>query len=400
MLAQTHQTSISITIALLLAPFAIHSAEDSQVVANICELHHDGTCAENISLSSVTSQLVLPTQYGEPQKIEDTPYSLREFQEMELYMLETIYKDNAFISVRESCRNEESLCMEWAMAGECSKNPRYMQYHCAPACRSCQMLSYELRCQQIVADSMSEEDVWKPGDLDKTFRRIIEDNHYQRYQPVVLSQPGDINPFSLSDSPWIVLLENFVTPNECEQLIQLGQKRGYERSKTIGKGRSKDGKLEQNQNYPGRTSKNAWCIDECYQDPVAQQVIERISNLTGIYDHHAEYMQLLRYDVGDFYETHHDFVPQLHYGTVGPRILTVFLYLNDVEAGGATLFSDLNITVLPKRGSAVIWPSVLDARPNERDKRLYHAALPVEQGIKYGANVWVSVHLRLFLMCF
>lgn len=39
----------------------------------------------------------------------------------------------------------------------------------------------------------------------------------------------------------------------------------------------------------------------------------------------------------------------------GVRILTVFLYLNDVEEGGGTDFPKLGITVEPKKGKAVIW---------------------------------------------
>lgn len=73
-------------------------------------------------------------------------------------------------------------------------------------------------------------------------------------------------------------------------------------------------------------------------------------------------------------------------------MLTVFLYLNDVEEGGGTHFSRLGITVMPKRGRAVIWPSVLDEDPTDWDERTHHEALPVTAGIKYGANAWI--HLR------
>ena len=78
----------------------------------------------------------------------------------------------------------------------------------------------------------------------------------------------------------------------------------------------------------------------------------------------------------------------------GPRILTVYLYLNDVEAGGGTHFDQLGLTVTPKRGRAVLWPSVQDDDPNKKDRRTTHQALPVEKGIKYGANAWI--HLRDF----
>lgn len=74
--------------------------------------------------------------------------------------------------------------------------------------------------------------------------------------------------------------------------------------------------------------------------------------------------------------------------------MTVYLYLNDVEAGGGTNFPLLDVTVMPKRGRALLWPSVLDHAPSKKDSRTDHQALDVEAGIKYGANAWF--HLRDF----
>ena len=78
----------------------------------------------------------------------------------------------------------------------------------------------------------------------------------------------------------------------------------------------------------------------------------------------------------------------------GVRILTVFLYLNDVEEGGGTNFPLLNITVQPRQGRVLLWPSVLDDDPHGKDGRTNHQALPVIKGIKYGANAWF--HMRDF----
>jgi prolyl 4-hydroxylase len=100
-------------------------------------------------------------------------------------------------------------------------------------------------------------------------------------------------------------------------------------------------------------------------------------------------LQLLKYEETQFYESHHDYIDNHIDRPQGPRILTVFLYLNDVEAGGGTHFTDLDITVMPKRGRALIWPSVFDNDPRLKDARTHHEALPVEKGIKYGANAWV-----------
>ena len=80
------------------------------------------------------------------------------------------------------------------------------------------------------------------------------------------------------------------------------------------------------------------------------------------------------------------------YRQQGVRILTVYLYLNDVEAGGGTNFDKLNITVMPKRGRALLWPSVRNDDPNNKDGRTTHQALPTKKGIKYGANAWFHMH--------
>merc|ERR1712196_673575 len=77
----------------------------------------------------------------------------------------------------------------------------------------------------------------------------------------------------------------------------------------------------------------------------------------------GDYLQLLHYDVGGFYRTHHD--QDAHpRSAAGPRLLTVFFYLSNVEAGGGTHFPHLNLTVQPKRGRALIWPSMFDVDPS------------------------------------
>lgn len=76
--------------------------------------------------------------------------------------------------------------------------------------------------------------------------------------------------------------------------------------------------------------------------------------------------------------------------------MTFYLYLNDVEAGGGTEFDKLGLEVKPKVGRAVLWPSVLNEAPSRKDDRTMHAALPVEAGIKYGANAWFHLRSKYF----
>jgi hypothetical protein len=43
--------------------------------------------------------------------------------------------------------------------------------------------------------------------------------------------------------------------------------------------------------------------------------------------------QVLKYDVGQFYNTHHDTILDQIHMMSGPRMLTAFIYFNDVEGG-------------------------------------------------------------------
>lgn len=146
--------------------------------------------------------------------------------------------------------------------------------------------------------------------------------------------------------------------------------------------------------YAGRTSTNAWCQNECYNDPIAKRVMERVENITGIAETNSEWLQLLRYEKGQHYNRHHDLIGHQAQRQCGVRIFTLYFYLDDVEEGGGTNFPELNLTVTPKRGRAVLWPSVYDHDPNIADPRTEHAAMPVIKGVKYGANAWI--HQRDF----
>ena len=100
--------------------------------------------------------------------------------------------------------------------------------------------------------------------------------------------------------------------------------------------------------------------------------------------------------MGQHYRTHHDMGVQDNDKPCGPRILTFFLYLSDVEEGGETSFPFLNISVKPKKGRALLWPSTLDSDPTKMDPRTRHEAKPVIKGRKYAANYWI--HLYNFMI--
>ena len=263
-----------------------------------------------------------------------------------------------------------------------------MRVMCAPACFSCDEIGdISEPCKGLPESSGP---LWKPGDLNKFFETIVDNDtgsDYQKYNPVAVSRPkkksnGSPAQGVLKDSPWVVLLENFLSPEEADRLVELGHNQGYERSqKTNGAGRA--------DLTDGRTSGNTWCKESCVEDPLVKGVLERIAATTKSTMNHSEHLQMLRYDPGQHYVQHHDFISyQLDY-PCGARIMTLFLYLNDVEEGGNTSFPDIGVSVKPRKGSAVLWPSVLDEDPMAQDPRTEHTGEVVSKGVKYGANAWI-----------
>ncbi len=78
----------------------------------------------------------------------------------------------------------------------------------------------------------------------------------------------------------------------------------------------------------GRTSNNGWCTGECERHPKVRNVLSKIEDVTGVPRENYESFQVLRYDPGQYYKTHHDFGDDDVSLACGPRILTFFLYLS------------------------------------------------------------------------
>jgi len=56
--------------------------------------------------------------------------------------------------------------------------------------------------------------------------------------------------------------------------------------------------------------------------------------------------------------------------------------LGEVDSGGATIFPMINITVTPKKGSAVFWYNLHNS--GAMNLKSLHSACPVISGSKYG----------------
>jgi prolyl 4-hydroxylase len=354
--------------------------------------------------------VVAGTDLGVPQILQNANHQrhaaiqnqrmLERIEEARDYVENIVMVEPRYESVRTLCRNQYEDCALWATqhlggtetqaegGGECEDNAVFMRAQCAPVCFSCEDLHVDAKCPLVP----NTKNAWYPGDLNLMFERLTTDPAFQQYTPTVLSRPDYVGDDTEETAdyqlgPWVLVLEDFVSADEAERMIEAGDEIGYARSTDVGEVYA-DGTFEDKVST-SRTSMNAWCNEEsCYEDPLVKDVIHRIETLTQIPPMNSESLQLLRYEEGQFYKVHHDYIGTEKDRAQGVRILTVFLYLSDVEQGGGTNFPSLDLTVEPKRGRVLLWPSVLDEDPHEYDDRTYHQALPVIEGLKYGANAW------------
>lgn len=183
-----------------------------------------------------------------------------------------------------------------------------MQVNCAPACFSCDKVSYASRCAHMPPDD--SQNVWVPGSLNAMMERIVADPQYQSNINVLFRPKKNNDTADIPDGPWVVVLDDFLSPHECDTLIQLGAAEGFQRSQDVGSEMKFDGTFD-GVTSDGRTSTNAWCWNACYEHAVTKQVTAKIEQLLGIPERYYEHFQLLKYEETQFYSTWSDFVGRI-----------------------------------------------------------------------------------------
>lgn len=270
-------------------------------------------------------------------------------------------------------------CARNAANGECNINPGWMIMFCPNACQMCDLkLNRTMRCDRDRLN-ISSVPIYAPGDMDEMFEKLATHERYKKYKPEVLHK-----------DPYIIKFHNFVGDDEIAALEKetAGQ---FKRSTDQGKF-DKFGAQEKKVSAT-RTSENAWCQSKCKENPTVQKLYRKIEEATGVPYGNFENFQVLKYGVGQRYNKHHDQGAASTFKTLaGPRILTFFLYLSDVDEGGETDFPDVGLTVKPERGAAILWPSVLNSDLMEIEPNTHHAAMPVKKGTKFAANSWLHLY--------
>uniref|UniRef100_A0A3Q0SD90 procollagen-proline 4-dioxygenase n=1 Tax=Amphilophus citrinellus TaxID=61819 RepID=A0A3Q0SD90_AMPCI len=216
-----------------------------------------------------------------------------------------------------------------------------------------------------------------PRRQSRLFCRYYDNNRHPRYVIGPVKQEDEW------DSPHIIRYHNIVSETDMEKVKELAKPRL--RRATVHDPQT--GKLT-TAHY--RVSKSAWL--GAYEHPVVDKINQMIEDITGLNVKTAEDLQVANYGVGGQYEPHFDFgrkdEPDAfeELGT-GNRIATWLLYMSDVQAGGATVFTDVGASVRPKKGTAVFWYNLYPS--GEGDYRTRHAACPVLLGNKWVSNKWI-----------
>lgn len=188
---------------------------------------------------------------------------------------------------------------------------------------------------------------------------------------------------ALCERPRVSVIDQLLSADECRLLI--ASARPYlKHSKTIDPATGQALKIEI------RTSSDT-SVDPLLETSALRLVQLRMAAAAGIDLPHAERLTVLRYAPGEQYRPHRDYAPpgaiERDRPLAGNRLRTICVYLNAVEAGGATEFPVPGLRVDPVPGRAVIFDNLHpDGRP---DPDSLHAGTPVEAGEKWLATLWI-----------
>ncbi|KAI4295737.1 hypothetical protein L6164_035752 [Bauhinia variegata] len=138
---------------------------------------------------------------------------------------------------------------------------------------------------------------------------------------------------------------------------------------------------------------------------ILDSVERKIARVTMLPKNHGEAFNILRYELGQKYDSNYDAFNPSEYGPQqSQRVASFLLYLSNVEEGGETMFpfedgnfdsgydykKCIGLKVKPRKGDGLLFYSLL---PNGLiDKTSLHGSCPVIKGEKWVATKWIRDH--------
>lgn len=233
----------------------------------------------------------------------------------------------------------------------------------------------------LIASGVAGERDW-PRALARLAQEATKDKDRARALTLIEAMALDFagepqalpEPEVIGDQPRIRIFRQLFTPAECDYLLKVAEGL-YQPSMVYNAAR-------QLVRDPIRTSDGAtlhWLVE----DPAVHALLRRIGKATGTDASQGEASQVLRYQPGQEYKPHYDYVR----ASDNQRIVTALVWLNEDYQGGETAFLRTGQKLRGRKGDAVVfWNSLEDG---SIDPLTEHAGLPVQRGTKLLFNRWI-----------
>ncbi|XP_009783364.1 probable prolyl 4-hydroxylase 9 [Nicotiana sylvestris] len=232
--------------------------------------------------------------------------------------------------------------------------------------------------------------------------RLLESVDQDNFDPLPIGETGEHSlisiPFQvLSWFPRALYFPNFASIEQCQSIIKMAKANLEPSSLALRTG-------ETEETTKGiRTSSGTFISASEDKTGILDLIEEKIAKATMIPKTHGEAFNVLRYEIGQRYQSHYDAFDPAQYGPQkSQRAASFLLYLSDVEEGGETVFPyesgqnmDANydfskcigLKVKPRRGDGLLFYSLF---PNGTiDLTSLHGSCPVIRGEKWVATKWI-----------
>ena len=182
----------------------------------------------------------------------------------------------------------------------------------------------------------------------------------------------------IHENPYIFIINDFFNSDECDHIISLVPH--------LKLGKSPSRVRQDKSALVDYKSRKCQTTSIYKNNPIFPELFpyrEKIMNLTNVTEEQLEVMNISRYLNGDYFIPHNDayspdnwaFKQGICNTEYSNRVVTVLIYLNEVDEGGETRFNDLNLDIKPKKGMALIFfPGNLpnDLNPGKPSENVTH----------------------------
>ena len=332
---------------------------------------------------------------------------------MTKYRKEFINHPDTTLEMRSLCTNQLEKCAYYATKGLCEDKIVFMMDVCPLACMMCDKKLQFDECVgmrhpdnkplfvndyefEILKNDETKE---KIQTIDLFFTEGKDNSDWANYNSDYLFEPTNKEN---AEGTWLVKFENVLSADDCNALIELGKEIGFTTSTEHKSIDSKDAKnsKKQQQHTPTRSFKTAQIVkyldtmEEGFYINVLTEIMERIAKITRIPIDYFEPPEINLYpESNGFYSFHHDFDPHESYQMAGHKMLSFYIPLSSVEAGGYLGFPRLDWMMIPPiAGQMIVWPNVFSRDNNEVNENVGKEILPVRMGDLYVLHIYAHQH--------